>query len=538
MAQGAMGPGLMAPGGNAVAALNAAVLAGGAGQLFPGAQGAAAGGGGGPGGQAFPLQAPVGQGAGAQLPVGWGLGAGPAAGAGVWQGGPAHGAAGPGQWQVGAPAACGGWPGGQGQGAVGPGQQLAAAVQALGAHIGMNFDAFGNVVDGGAFGQVGAAPDPPALAPRLGTWVDPSQVLAAATAGHFKPGNFVEVVTYGQEGILDGTALFKIEGCYTPSEDGLMLEVKFRGASSIPRAVEFSMAFSPDSPSRGVVHLCAIGGGQCVQQPIPNRGILHVDAVRMRRLEDLEESWIKLEAEDIAVPSTPDSISVQEKKIAELKQKLKDSRAQSPHDRLVRSMQKRSASAATGKKKKKKHKKEDASDSEDSSSSSEEMPLFGGGPANSKTVRDIAQAHPGALFENGLQEIGRQMGLGGTGPDGRLNAEALQGVRLVPYLVNRILPRFPRVNPHTAKELRTNCEALDLLMEGKPAFVADIIMQRIKAIESNLGGKSWKLASQQELVEQTEGLTSLSEELTMAKQQLQHLKLEEAEKKGQKRDDG
>ena len=39
--QGAMGPGLMAPGGNAVAALNAAVLAGGAGQLFPGAQGAA-----------------------------------------------------------------------------------------------------------------------------------------------------------------------------------------------------------------------------------------------------------------------------------------------------------------------------------------------------------------------------------------------------------------------------------------------------------------------------------------------------------------
>ena len=105
----------------------------------------------------------------------------------------------------------------------------------------MNFDAFGNVVDGGAFGQVGAAPDPPALAPRLGTWVDPSQVLAAATAGHFKPGNFVEVVTYGQEGILDGTALFKIEGCYTPSEDGLMLEVKFRGASSIPRAVEFSI---------------------------------------------------------------------------------------------------------------------------------------------------------------------------------------------------------------------------------------------------------------------------------------------------------
>ena len=39
-------------------------------------------------------------------------------------------------------------------------------------------------------------------------------------------------------------------------------------------------------------------------------------------------------------------------------------------------------------------------------------------------------------------------------------------------------------------------------------------------------------------MEQTEGLTSLSEELAMAKQQLQHLKLEEAEKKGHRRDDG
>ena len=223
----------------------------------------------------------------------------------------------------------------------------------------MNFDAFGNLVDGGGFGQAGAAPVPPAMAPRLGMWIDPPQMLAAATAGHFKPGNFVEVVTYGQEGTLDGTALFKIEGCYTPSEDGLMLEVKFRGASSIPRAVEFSMAFSPDSQSRGVVHLCAVGGGQCVQQPIPNRGILHVDAVRMRRLEELEESWIKLEAEDIAGAPAPDSISVQEKKIAELKQKLKESRAQSPHDRLVKSMQKRSSSVATGKKKKKRHKKKD-----------------------------------------------------------------------------------------------------------------------------------------------------------------------------------
>ena len=140
-------------------------------------------------------------------------------------------------------------------------------------------------------------------------------------------------------------------------------------------------------------------------------------------------------------------------------------------------MQKRGAPFLTGKKKKKKHKKKDTTDSEDSSSSSDEMSLFGGGPANPKTVRDIAQAHPGALSESGLQEVGRQMGLGGTGPDGRLDAEALQGVCLVPYLVNRILPRFPRVNPNTAKEFRTNCEALDLLTEGKPAFVADIIMQ-------------------------------------------------------------
>ena len=158
--------------------------------------------------------------------------------------------------------------------------------------------------------------------------------------------------------------------------------------------------------------------------------------------------------------------------------------------------------------------------------------------AGSKSVRDIALTSPGALFEGGLQEIGRQMGLGGTGPDGSVDPEALKAVRLVPYLTNRLMPRFPRMSPHMAKELRTNCEALDLLMEGKPAYVADLIMQRIKALETNLSGKSWKLASQQELVEETEGLTSLSESLSMAKAQLTQLKLEEAEKRGSRRDDG
>ena len=102
---------------------------------------------------------------------------------------------------------------------------------------------------------------------------------------------------------------------------------------------------------------------------------------------------------------------------------------------------------------------------------------------------------------------------------------------MVPYLMNRILPRFPRLSAHLARELRTNCEAIDLLMEGKPAHVADLLMQRVKAIESNLQGKNWEVAGQQELVENREGLTSINEQLLMARQELKELKLREASKK-------
>ena len=83
--------------------------------------------------------------------------------------------------------------------------------------------------------------------PTTGNWLEPTQFLLVATAGLFKAGNYAEVVTFNDQAQLEGTALFRIEGAYQPSAIGMVPEVGFRGASSVPRTVEFGFAVAKDT---------------------------------------------------------------------------------------------------------------------------------------------------------------------------------------------------------------------------------------------------------------------------------------------------
>ena len=107
----------------------------------------------------------------------------------------------------------------------------------------------------------------------------------------------------------------------------------------------------------------------------------------------------------------------------------------------------------------------------------------------------------------------------------------LSKVRRAPYLVNRLIHKFPKMSAHIERELRTNCEAMDQLGEGRPAGAADLMMQRVTALESTLRGDSWALAGQQEITDDVDGLTSLEERHMAGKQWLKQLQLEAASKK-------
>ena len=140
-------------------------------------------------------------------------------------------------------------------------------------------------------------------------------------------------------------------------------------------------------------------------------------------------------------------------------------------------------------------------------------------------IRGIASAHPGLLYEQGLQEVATQMGLAGAGGAG---AATLSQVQMIPYLSNRLMVQHPKMGQQLQRELRTHCEAIDSLTAGRPDQAADILMQRTKAIETSLNSKSaspWSLASQQEVVREDRGLTTVEEQLAAAKAELQSAKL-------------
>ena len=196
--------------------------------------------------------------------------------------------------------------------------------------------------EGGGGGGLLPAPDggpgaPGAPAFPIGGWLDSSSFLSASTVGLFAVGNFVEIVTLDENLALDGTALFRISGMYQPSTLGILLEVGFRGASAIPRSVEFGIAFGSGSATRAALHLCSRGRDECNQPALPGRQLLHVDKARIRRVIGLEEPWIKLEEgdfeKDAGGGALQHELTTQKERVAELRLRLKTKRRESPQDR-------------------------------------------------------------------------------------------------------------------------------------------------------------------------------------------------------------
>lgn len=155
-----------------------------------------------------------------------------------------------------------------------------------------------------------------------------------------------------------------------------------------------------------------------------------------------------------------------------------------------------------GKKKKKKKKESDSSTgsssgSSASKSSSGEEALF----STSKKVKKIWGRYPGALTAGSVKEAKDRL-LTSSGTLWSEDRKSLPPL-FVHYARTNLLGSG--VSPPMAQEILTISMTLDMVLQGKIAAGADILSQRLKALETLTKGSHWSVARQHELCRLDQG---------------------------------
>eukprot|EP00438_Fugacium_kawagutii_P026275 Skav208229 [mRNA] locus=scaffold2601:80703:82422:+ [translate_table: standard] len=160
----------------------------------------------------------------------------------------------------------------------------------------------------------------------------------------------------------------------------------------------------------------------------------------------------------------------------------------------------------------------------DSLDSSSESESFRDAPrSTSHHIRLVryAKRHPGRLAARLLKKMEQATGFGG----GAEVKTQRGGTRPLPvahiYFLAVMTPSLrDRWTQRSQRELKVSCTLLDLLAEGKGAEAADILGQRVKAIEKSIqDSNQWRRAKYLELVEQEDvALVDQGEENMMAKE--------------------
>ncbi|CAJ1461453.1 unnamed protein product [Effrenium voratum] len=140
----------------------------------------------------------------------------------------------------------------------------------------------------------------------------------------------------------------------------------------------------------------------------------------------------------------------------------------------------------------------------------------------------LSQRHPGRLLKSGMKELERYLAdrAGeGTSEDGWAQHKVMA------YINQVILAVHPMqsIGLRNHRELVTLGTSLDLLMNGRLAELGDLLMQRLKALETSLTDQNWSAARHQELIPPVAAsLTTLGERHRTARAELQQVKLKEA----------
>jgi hypothetical protein len=194
-------------------------------------------------------------------------------------------------------------------GAPGPGPALAAA---LGAALGQaNWQAQAKA---GAAGGLPAALIPPlGVQPGLvggqlqqdAPWVSCAQYPIILGQLGLSPGIFSEVATTDSDsaGNVDGAAVFKVLAIVSNDAIGVLCEVVYGGASSIPRgiALDSTLLGCNNGFAHALLRICATvstGRGLAPQ----GRSVYHVETLRARAPQNMVDPWIKT---SFALPPPP-----------------------------------------------------------------------------------------------------------------------------------------------------------------------------------------------------------------------------------------
>lgn len=170
---------------------------------------------------------------------------------------------------------------------------------------------------------------------------------------------------------------------------------------------------------------------------------------------------------------------------------------------------------------------------ERSDDSSEEDARFRDAPAvqrsasNQARLMRYAKKNPGRLASRMLMKMRTESARGIVG-----------GSVATHYLLTMMLPQLGSgLNLRSQRELRTLCLAVDLLARLRPAQAADLLSQRIKAIEKAGVDGHWGSAQYLELMSPEQaGLLEREEEIFTNKEYLLEMKLRSMENRGRDRD--
>ena len=164
-------------------------------------------------------------------------------------------------------------------------------------------------------------------------------------------------------------------------------------------------------------------------------------------------------------------------------------------------------------------------DKEDSSEESfREAPTERKATSQLQLVR-YAKTKPGRLASRMLLKMVRESAHGSVGAITKDLSRTPPAA--VHYLLTVMLPRLQsKMNLRSERELRTLCTAVDMLAQQRPAHAADLLSQRIKALEKATKDGHWGSAQWLELLSPEEGgLLERDEEVYMSKEYLLHMKL-------------
>ena len=138
--------------------------------------------------------------------------------------------------------------------------------------------------------------------------------------------------------------------------------------------------------------------------------------------------------------------------------------------------------------------------------------------------------HPGRLAARLLLKMKSEVALGSTGAN--MESDDKTPAVGVQYLLQILTPHLgARMNVRTQRELRTLMVILDLLARNQPARAADVVSQRVKALERATSEGNWSSAQFLELIP-TEAASMLErdEEVYLSKEALLEQRLKGGER--------